>query len=67
MTETDTPENTATHASIKKLSQEKSQLNFDDRLFYDFLKYRMDTLLRNPAEECVNSVISYSKMHTQRD
>lgn len=67
MTETDTPENTATHASIKKLSHEKSQLNFDDKLFYDFLKHRMDTLLRNPAEESVNSVISYSKTCARHD
>lgn len=66
MTETDTPENTTTRTSIKKLNREKNQLNFDDKLFYDFLQYKMDTLLRNPAEESVNNILSYSKVLTQR-
>jgi len=60
MTETDTTKN-ATHAVIKKLSQEKPQLDFDDNLFYDFLKYRMDALIRKPQDESVTKVLLYSK------
>jgi len=66
MTETDTPENTTARTSIKTLNREKSQLNFDDKLFYDFLNYKMDTLLRDPSEESVNSILSYSKTHIVR-
>lgn len=64
MTETNTPKN-ATRTSIKNLNREKCQLNADDKLFYDFLQYKMDALLHNPSEERINHILFYSKMHTR--
>jgi len=60
MTEPDTLKN-ATHAIIKKLNQEKSQLEFDDKLFYDFIKCRMDGLIQKPKDESVAKILEYSK------
>lgn len=59
MTETDTTK-FAPHVVIKTLSQEKSLLDADDKVFYELLKCRMDTILRTPREESVHKVLSYS-------
>ncbi len=46
---------------VKKLSRENPQLDFDDELFYDFLKNRMDILIRQPQAESISKITSYSK------
>lgn len=66
MTETDTTKTTPTHVVIKTLSQEKSQLDADDKVFYDFLKYRMDALLRKPREESIHKILAYSNNQRTR-
>lgn len=50
-----------THGVVKKLTHENYQLNLDDELFYDTLKDKMDTLLRQPQPTSINKITSYSK------
>lgn len=55
-----------THGVIKKLTSENYRLDFDDELFYDILKSKMDTLLRQPQATCINKITSYSKTRETR-
>ena len=50
-----------THGVIKKLTHENYRLDFDDELFYDTLKDKMNTLLRQPQLTSINKITSYSK------
>ncbi len=60
MTETYTTKKTA-NGVIKKLNRGNCELDFDDQLFYDVLKSKMDTLLRKPQDGSINKIASYSK------
>ncbi len=60
MTETYTS-STSTHGNIKKLDSEHIQLGMDDKLFFDFLKPKMNTLFRQPGLDCVDRITAYSK------
>ena len=49
------------HGVIKKLTHENYRLELDDELFYDTLKDKMDSLLRQPQLTSINKITSYSK------
>ncbi len=59
MIETSTKE--PTQGVIKKLNRERFCLDIDDELFYEILKGRMDTLIRQPQAVCINKITAYSK------
>lgn len=46
---------------VKTLNKENTRLDFDDELFYDIIKSKMDTLLRQPQRGSINKITSYSK------
>lgn len=60
MTETYT-QTISSRAVAKKLDNGVVRLDNEDQLFYDVLKYELDTLLRQPRSGIISKIRSYSR------
>ncbi|SEL73862.1 hypothetical protein [Parapedobacter koreensis] len=60
MTETYTTKSPA-RGIIKRLDKETIRLDVDDQLFYELIKSKMDTILRQPHPGSITKISSYSK------